>query len=323
MATWPELDLFLKHGPRRRRLREDTDLEHLHWATTRRRDYPELCVLAMDHRSQFEDLAAALGADPSRIATFKSLGLAAARRVAGGEGGFGMLLDGRFGARALEATADDRLWISRPIEEPGSRPLAFEGGDDVAITLREWPLSHVVKCLVRWRPDDAADLKARQGRQLLRLYDACRATRHELLAEIIASGAGAVGPDTVARAIGEIYALGVRPDWWKLEPSADPRAWAETQQAIRAHDPLCRGVLVLGLGSDARGVMEAFRAAAPFDIVKGFAVGRTVFEAPARLWLSGEIDDAEAVDQLTVGFAALVRAWRAARSDALARPAAE
>src|SRR5208337_2998897 len=71
MPTWPELEYFLAKPDRPRRLREDADLEHLHWATTRRPDYPELYVLAMDHRSQFEDLARELGADEGRIEGFK------------------------------------------------------------------------------------------------------------------------------------------------------------------------------------------------------------------------------------------------------------
>jgi 5-dehydro-2-deoxygluconokinase len=323
MATWPELARFLEVGSRTRRLREDRDLEHLHWATTRRPDYPELCVLAMDHRSQFEDLAAAAGADPVRIEAFKSLGLAAVRRVAGGDRGFGMLLDGRFGMRALERAGEDPYWIARPIEAPGSRPLAFEGGAEVAVTLREWPLRQVVKCLVQYHPDDEDDLRTRQQRQLTRLFDACRATRHEFLLEVIASRAGAIDAETVARAIAQIYALGVRPDWWKLEPSGDPRAWSAIERTVQAHDPLCRGVLVLGQAAGADAVAAAFKAAARFDIVKGFAVGRTIFEQPARLWLSGQIDDARTVDALASGFAALVDAWRGAKAAARARSAAE
>jgi len=324
MATWPELRHLLEHGPGRRRLREDDELEHLHWATTRRPPYDELCVLAMDHRSQFADLARELGADPARIGAFKSLGLAAVRRVAGEDGRYGMLVDARFGLDALAAAGDDPYFIARPIEVQGSRPLAFEGGADVAVTLREWPLRQVVKCLVIYHPADDEDLKARQDRQLQRLFAACRATRHELLLEVIVSRSdAAVGATTVAQALEQIYAAGVRPDWWKLEPAADLSAWSAIARTIEARDPLCRGVLVLGQSARAEQLTASFRAAAQFDVVKGFAVGRTIFEGPARLWLSRQIDDAQAVDALAAGFRTLVDAWRAAKAEALARPAAE
>jgi 5-dehydro-2-deoxygluconokinase len=121
----------------------------------------------------------------------------------------------------------------------------------------------------------------------------------------------------------QIYGLGVRPDWWKLEPNPEPAAWAAIAETIEKHDPLCRGVVLLGQSAQAEALAAAFNAAARFDIVRGFAVGRTIFEDPARLWLTGAIDDAEAVERLAHGFAGLVQAWRDAKAQARARPAAE
>jgi 5-dehydro-2-deoxygluconokinase len=59
------------------------------------------------------------------------------------------------------------------------------------------------------------------------------------------------------------------------------------------------------------------------DIVKGFAVGRTIWEAPARAYLAGEIDDTEATRRLAAGLGALAGAWDAAKAGARSRPAAE
>ena len=42
-------------------------------------------------------------------------------------------------------------------------------------------------------------------------------------------------------------ALGIKPDWWKLEPQADAAAWRETAAVIRQNDPYCRGIVLLGL----------------------------------------------------------------------------
>jgi 5-dehydro-2-deoxygluconokinase len=316
MPTWPELAALLDGRPRRRRLREDTKLEHLHWATTRRGEHSRLCVLALDHRTQFEALAAELGADAGQIEAFKLAGLEAVRRCGDG---FGVLLDDRFGLTALERTADDALWVGQPIEQAGSRPLEFEGGADVGVSLREWPLGQVVKCLVRYHPDDAPELKARQERQLLRLFHAARATRHELLIEPITGGGGAA----VAAVLARLYEIDVRPDWWKLEPLADAAGWTRIGAMIEANDPHCRGVLMLGQGADAGALIAAFQAAAEVEVVKGFAVGRTIWEAPARAFLAGELDDAEATRQLAAGLATLADAWDAARAAARSRPAAE
>jgi 5-dehydro-2-deoxygluconokinase len=312
MASWLELSAFLARSwPRR--LREAEELEQLHWATTRAPRPAELLVLAMDHRGPLETLAAELDAGESALEAFKTLAIEAVDRVAGGDPRYGILLDGRFGRQGLERAADHPYWIGRPIEQSGSRPLAFDGAADVGSTLRAWPQNHVVKCLVRYHPDDPEMLRLRQEERLLCLQSACRETRHELLLEVIASPYGDIERDTTARVLERMYDLGIRPDWWKLEPSEDAAAWAAIEDTIRRHDPLCRGVLVLGLAADAQSLASAFRAAAPFELVRGFAVGRTIFADPARRRLAGEIGDAETVAALAANLQAVVAAWREAR----------
>jgi 5-dehydro-2-deoxygluconokinase len=117
----------------------------------------------------------------------------------------------------------------------------------------------------------------------------------------------------VARAIRRLYAIGVRPDWWKLEPAADAAAWREIEAAVNENDPLCRGVVLLGLSAPEAELLAAFEVAAPFAIVKGFAVGRTIFYDVAREWLSNRIDDDAAVTILAGKFTVLVEAWRRLR----------
>ena len=314
MPTWAELELFLSDRQRPFRLREDVELEHVHWATTRAGTYDDLTVLAMDHRSQLLDLCRDVGADPARIPAFKALALKAVDRLAKGDPGFGVLLDGRFGMRGLEAAADRPYWIGRPIELPGSRPLEFEASPDVATELATWPPNHVVKCLAFYHPDDGEDLRARQERQLLRLQDACLKTGHELLVEIIASKNGPIDDRTISRAIQRLYDLGMKPDWWKLEPNDSAAAWAATEATILANDPLCRGVVLLGLSTPEAELIATFEAAAASPIVKGFAVGRTIFAEAAREWLAGRMDDETAIADLSRRFTVLVDAWRAAKA---------
>ena len=64
-----------------------------------------------------------------------------------------------FWTTAMAATASTEatgrgLWIGRPIEVPGSRPVGFLDGPDLGSTLREWPVTHCVKCLILYHPDD-------------------------------------------------------------------------------------------------------------------------------------------------------------------------
>jgi 5-dehydro-2-deoxygluconokinase len=314
MPTWIELQQFLSQASRPYRLRDDAWLEHVHWSTTRTPTYDQLMVLAMDHRSQFDELVEELGADAARIPEFKTLALQAVQMAAGEDPSFGVLLDGRYGADALATAADHPYWIGRPIEVPKSRPLEFECSADVATELAQWPLNHVVKCLVFYHPDDPPELRDRQERQLLRLFDACRKTRHELLLEVIMPPESTVDSTTIARAVRRLYAIGIRPDWWKLEPIADPAAWREIEAVVSEEDPLCRGVVVLGLSAPEPELIASFDAAAPFSVVKGFAVGRTIFYDAAREWFANRIDSAAAVADMSGRLSLLAQGWRRART---------
>ncbi len=289
---------FLENGSPHRALRRDVALNHTHWATTRRAAPDTIFALAIDHRSQLEALADDAGADPARIAAFKTLAVQAAVRVAGGKPGFGMLLDGTHGREALFRAADHDLWVARPVEKPGSRPLDFDVTDSLGAHLIEWPVWQVVKCLCFYHPDDPAELRARQDRELLRLFDATRTIGRELLIEIIAGKHGELHDDTVARVVTHLYSLGIKPDWWKLETQPSAAAWTAIGDAIRAGDPFCRGVVMLGLDAPMSDLAAAFATSRAEPLVRGFAVGRTIFAEPAAAWLAGRIDDAAAVDEM-------------------------
>ena len=313
MPTWAELQSVLRTAGELPAESFTRHLDHVHWASTRAHDYPELMVLALDHRSQFEDPANFGAVDHERIAAFKGLGFRALHSVAGLDRRFGVLLDGRYGFEALSESAEFPYWVGRPIEIPQSRPLEFEGSADVAVELASWPLNQVVKCLVSYHPDDPADLRGRQERQLQRLFDACRKTRHELLLEIILPPAMPADSNTMSRALSRIYALDVRPDWWKLPPSISAAHWQAIHDTIRQEDPLCRGVLLLGLSQPEAELMACFASAAPFAIVKGFAIGRTIFQDVARAWFAGAMSDAAACKAMAANFSRLANAWRGAR----------
>ena len=224
-----------------------------------------------------------------------------------------ILLDGRFGQDALDEATGKGLWIGRPVELPGSRPLRFEGGADLGCTLREWPAEHCVKCLVFYHPDDPADLRAEQERQVLILADASRRTGHDLLLEVIPSKSEApVDERTLARAMRRFYALGVHPDWWKLPDPGSDAAWGDIAGVIEAHDPHCRGVLLLGLDAPEAELFAAFATARRHPVCKGFAVGRTIFGKPAEDWLAGRINDQQAIQAMASAYRRLIDAWEAA-----------
>ena len=94
------------------------------------------------------------------------------------------------------------------------------------------------------------------------LYDAARKVGRELMIEIIAGKHGRLDETTVARALEELYGLGIKPDWWKLEPQHSSEAWRAIGAVIQRHDPYCRGIVLLGLEAPEAELERAFATAA-------------------------------------------------------------
>ena len=306
-----ELEFFLQRGVVRPDLRHDQALEQIHWSTNRHGDWTDMRVFAFDHRMQLEVMA---GATAERIDAFKELCLQAALQVQDGLPGYGILCDNRLGRTALHAASGSGLWIGRPCEWPGSRPLTLEPelGSDYG-GLGEWARENVVKVLCFCHPDDTPELRAEQEAVVKRLWESSRRNRLEFLLEVIPSKVGPVDDDTTATLIHQFYAAGVWPDWWKLEPMTSRTAWVNTIDAIESHDRHTRGILVLGLDAPEAELAASFETAASFDLVRGFAVGRTIFGDVARNWMQGGVSDAEAIAEMARRYGRLCAIWDTAR----------
>lgn len=316
MASWPELQHFLTHGSRHRRLRDDPVLEHLHRVTTRLQPTRELAVLAFDHRVQLEELAGRAANAPQRIAQFKALVARAALQGAAALPGPGIIVDDRYGEDVLPQMSGRHWWVARPVELPGSRPLAFECGSQLALAMRAWPTEHVAKCLLSYHPDDPEDLRAAQLGQLQALQLACIATDREFLVEVIPPRQMPADERTLPRAIEQIYAAGVLPDWWKLPPQESAAAWESIAAVITHCDAHCRGVLLLGLDASEDDLQQSFAIAAPHPICRGFAVGRSIFAQAAAAWFKGDCSDDDVIGAVATRYARLIRLWQDARGAA-------
>ena len=308
--SFTELTHLLENGSTEFALRKDQALENLHWSTTRHRRYDRLTAFAFDHRHQFIKWAEEAGRDESAIDTFKSLALSAARNLLRRGEGVGILVDDELGRSALHAASDDDMWIGRPIEQSGVFPLALCEEPDIGSRLAEWPVNHCVKVLAPCRMDDSDELRTYHERLLTQLADACRRTRHEFLLEIITARPDKLAaPDQIHALMERFYELGIFPDWWKLEPVLESGFWKRCGDIVRANDAQMQGIIVLGKEAEPEVLASVFRNARAESLVKGFAVGRTIFAGAARDWLNGRIDDDIAVTTMTDLFAGLIDAW--------------
>ncbi|MBF9002376.1 MULTISPECIES: bifunctional 5-dehydro-2-deoxygluconokinase/5-dehydro-2-deoxyphosphogluconate aldolase [Vibrio] len=316
MPTKAELDNYLLRDKDVPRPDKDELLNHLHRVTTRKQEWPELCVFAFDHRRQLTDMCEEVGADESRIPQLKQLLLQAARQTAEAAGlnhSSGILADTTFGQDALNEITGNNWWIGRPIEMPSSRPLRLEHGN-IGSQLISWPQEHVVKCLFFYHPNDTQAMREEQEALVTEVYQACCQSGHELLLELILPADSADKDEKhYATIVQRFYDLGVKPDWWKLPPLKEKANWDTISGLIDQYDPYCRGIVILGLDAPSDELKAGFANAKDVEKVKGFAVGRTIFGEPSKQWLAGEYDDYQLIQAVSENYLRLIGYWREVR----------
>jgi 5-dehydro-2-deoxygluconokinase len=305
-----ELNFFLNRPIENPALRNDKQLDQWHWSTNRKKEWSNLKIFAFDHRKQLEDLE---GSTATKIAKFKKLCLDATLSVAIDYENCGILCDNKYGQEVLSSAEGAGLWIGRPCELPGAFPLELENeiGDDCG-GLSEWPVDQVVKVLCFYNSNDGADMKLKQEKIVKRLFTSARRNRLEFLLEIISSrenSSNRIDQETVASSIQRFYDIGVYPDWWKLEPFMDRDVWQDVCSTISNNDANTRGILILGLGSSSESLNLSFKIASEFPLVKGFAVGRSIFLAVAQKWMKNQIGDSEVVSTITTNYSNLCDIW--------------
>jgi 5-dehydro-2-deoxygluconokinase len=296
-----ELEHYLTHGSAHRALRRDPELNHLHWATTRRAGPPAVRALALDDG---EPLVPA-----TRLGRLSELAAEAVARVAAGEVGYGVVLAGPEASNAKRVATQAKLWVAASVHRPGSGPLELAWPDSLGARLTEWPSNVTVKCRCPYYLDDPADTREMQERTLLRVAAVCRAQGRELLLEVSAGGASERGDSATRRVMSRVYALDVRPEWWQLRLPPSVAEWAQCAELIARHDAFCRGIL-LSLDDDP---MSVLTAAAAVPAVRGFIAGGSIVSAAAGGWLAGQSSDQAACEDVARRFRALVDAWLAAR----------
>jgi 5-dehydro-2-deoxygluconokinase len=273
---------------------------------------PELIMaLACDHRAPFIDLAAAADRDRDAIVRFKALVIdAAIREAESGAFAPAALMDDTFGAAELVRLAQAKAWVGRPVEVTKSRPLAFEAGEHVAAHLRRWHPLQVAKCLVWMHPDDPAALSSSQYARLRALQAAAEDAGVEWMLEAVPPLELGHDDATLIRLVGALYDAGLAPDYWKLPLLASAESWKALGALIRARDPECRGVVVLGLDRPIAELKVGLALAARADICVGFAIGRSIFGQTAQDWFHGRISDEIAVARMAEVYGELVAAYR-------------
>lgn len=282
-----------------------------------------LYILAFDHRSSFEEMAAKAGVPEAerhqRISESKSVifaGFEAAIARGAPREAAGILVDEQYGSQvAREARAKGYI-LAMPVEKSGQKVFDFEYGEDFGKHIEDFDPTFS-KVLVRFNPDDDAETKRIQFERLKRLNDWLRERDRKFLLELLVPPTKAqlesVGGDTdrydrevrpglTIQAVAEFYEAGVEPDVWKIE-GLDRREDCERMAAqVRSGGRDRVGCVVLGRGADPDRVDHWLRQGAGVPGYIGFAIGRTLWWEGVQGFLNGTLTREQAADKIATNY---------------------
>jgi myo-inositol catabolism protein IolC len=285
----------------------------------------KLYILAFDHRGSFQKKMFGIAGDPTTeesetIADAKHLifeGLLEAIRNGAEPGATGVLVDEQFGGEIPTQAKQRGLELAMPVEKSGQNEFDFDYGDDFGAHIEQFN-PDFSKVLVRYNPEDDAELNERQLGRLKRLADWLHENDRKFLFELLVPATeaqlGKVGGDTdrydaelrpelMRHAIKEIQDFGIEVDVWKIEgvdERSDAQSIAEQTRAGEGRENV-RCVL-LGRGASTEKVEQWLEAAAPVEGFIGFAIGRSIWWDALKGFLGGDVAREAAASQIAENY---------------------
>ncbi|MDD3006487.1 MAG: DUF2090 domain-containing protein [Candidatus Pacebacteria bacterium] len=284
----------------------------------------ELFVLPFDHRGSFlEEMFGVLGGateeDKERVRAFKKIiyegfKIAIERGAVPKESG-AILVDEEFGDEILQDAKKNGYRFAICAEKSGQKEFELEFGENFAQHIDKYR-PEFVKVLVRYNPDDDADLNERQVEKLKVLSDFCREERYKLMLEplviptekqmeIVEGDKEAydleMRPKLMELMMEEMQGGGVEPSVWKVEGVEE----AEDYEMLveQAHSGGREAdIIILGRHADDEQVEKWLEAGAKMPGVTGFAVGRTIFWDPLVECKEGRIAPERASEMIASNF---------------------
>ncbi|CAN5152577.1 hypothetical protein BH09ACT2_BH09ACT2_15270 [soil metagenome] len=294
----------------------------------------DLLILAMDHRdSLLRDL---YGIDDAptreqiiRISAHKALifdGLLKAIEGGVDASRVGVLVDERYGTAVAVRAKEAGIDLAMPIERSGEPLFMLEYG---TFGDSEW-LRHVhqfapgqVKVLVRDNPQ-ASFNRVLQFDRLITVSNTLRAAGRTFMIELLVPATPAqlesVGSDVLrydrevragltVQVIEEMQAEGIEPQIWKiegLETEQDARAVVASAQRDGRSGVSC---IVLGRDASQPRLDHWLGVASAVEGFRGFAIGRSIWEAPLADHLAGTASESQLVQRVADNYTHFVHAW--------------
>jgi 5-dehydro-2-deoxygluconokinase len=293
----------------------------------------KLYILAFDHRGSFQKKMFGIEGDPTpeqteRITDSKHLiyeGMAKATEIGSVHPDqVGVLVDEQFGGSVPHDAKGKGLKLAMPVEKSGQNEFDFEYGDDFGAHIEKFD-PDFSKVLVRYNPEDEAELNRRQLERLKRLADWLHEHDRKFLFELLVPATdeqlasvdgdtdrydAELRPELMRRAIAETQDFGCEVDIWKIE-GVDAREDAEmlakqTREGAGREGVVC---VLLGRGASDDKVDHWLRVAAPVEGFVGFAIGRSIWWDALKGYLDESLEREAAATQIAENYLRFIRVY--------------
>jgi len=236
----------------------------------------------------------------------------------------GVLVDEQFGSDIPRRAREHGLKLAMPVEKSGQNEFDFDYGEDFGTHIERFD-PDFVKVLVRYNPEDDADMNARQLGRLKRLSDWLHERDRRFLFELLVAATDAqlasvegngdrydaeLRPGLMRRAIQDIQAAGIEVDVWKIEgvdERADAAMLADQARSLPGHEGVT--CVLLGRGASQAKVVQWLEQAAPVEGFVGFAIGRSIWWDPLAAFLASELPRADAAAQIAENYLHFVHVY--------------
>jgi len=291
-----------------------------------------LYILAFDHRGSFQKKMFGIQGDTTpeeseTISDAKRLifeGVLEAIGRGADPDATGVLVDEQFGSDIPRRAREHGLKLAMPVEKSGQNEFDFDYGEDFGTHIERFD-PDFVKVLVRYNPEDDADMNARQLRRLKRLSDWLHERDRRFLFELLVAATDAqlasvegngdrydaeLRPGLMRRAIQDIQAAGIEVDVWKIEgvdERADAAMLADQARSLPGHEGVT--CVLLGRGASQAKVVQWLEQAAPVEGFVGFAIGRSIWWDPLAAFLASELPRADAAAQIAENYLHFVHVY--------------
>ena len=292
----------------------------------------KLYILAFDHRGSFQKKMFGIQGDPTpeeteTISDAKRLifeGMLEAIHRGADASATGVLVDEQFGSDIPKRAQEHGLKLAMPVEKSGQNEFDFQYGDDFGAHIAKFDVDFA-KVLVRYNPDDDAEMNERQLVRLKRLADWLHANDGRFLFELLVPATdeqlASVGgdsdrfdaelrPELMRRAIEGTQNAGVEVDVWKIEGVDEREDAAMLAEQARAGEGR-QGVtcVLLGRGASTEKVEQWLEQAAPVDGFIGFAIGRSIWWDALKGFLDKKIEREAAAAQIADNYLHFVQVY--------------